>query len=315
MLSRLESRLARRARSLLNLARELKRSEEDRSPHYRGESLAEVKAYLAKPPQADPRLEVVTANARITLATRLLGEKDPFVMACRRAANGKGAGAALLGTKLAESDFCAALVAGAPTAIEQCRDPLMLLVRELDPVWTDLWSSYRRHRESPLYRWEMRYREIVAPDEKVSPPAPDGSPRISLGRIAGYSDGVTRVAAMTSLWGLWARQREMGGKAPFALSPRWLKAASKLKLDTPMVYACTLDIVENTAGSPVVGRAGSLLGMVFDSNFEGLANMFVHDHERGRALVLSSVVLIEALKKVYRAENLLNELIPSGIPR
>ena len=66
--------------------------------------------------------------------------------------------------------------------------------------------------------------------------------------------------------------------------------------------------MENSSGSPVVGRDGKLVGIVFDTNFEGLAHVFIHDAERGRALVVSSAIVIEALNKVYRAQDLLKEL-------
>ncbi|MFT7618463.1 MAG: hypothetical protein ACI97A_002106 [Planctomycetota bacterium] len=314
MCSRLESRIASRARSLLDLASALKQKPANRSKRYRGTNLEEMRSLLRKPVETDFELEVLIAGTRTRVASEILDKSDPFVLACREAANGKGALEALRATRLIDPLYCQELVDGAPKSIDKSADPMIALVRQLDPIWSELWGEMRVRSRRRLKQLRQDYLDILdrlAPgSEKTVDPSlnTNGTPRISIGMAAGYGNGVTAVPSSTSLWGLLARQHAMGAKSPFKLSPRWTLARDRLELDTQMVVATTLEVVENASGSPVVGRNGQLRGIVFDTNFEGLAHVYVHDSERGRALVLSSSIILEVLQKVYRADSLMKEL-------
>ncbi len=312
--SRLDSRIAWRSRSLLSLAAELKKKPEERRRGYRDEEIEKTKASLVEPIEVDQVLESATAQTRVDLAAKRLEKNDPFVTACRRAAKGKGARAAILNSALTDPAYCQKLVAGAPQSIDESKDPMIVLVRELDPIWDKLWGEERNAQSKKLRGLEKTYEGLLQLNSRqdLQLPslgvAPDGTPRITIGRVAGYSDEASKVPSRTSLWGLWARQRAMGEVAPFQLPDRWNAARKKLDLDTEFVLACTLEVVDNSSGSPVIGRHGDLVGIVFDSNFEGLAGMFVHDAKKSRALVLSSRIVIEALDRVYGAERLVHEL-------
>ncbi len=317
MYSRLESSMAAKARSFLALARlEHAKSKKDGDSHQRGH-LKDLRTYLGKPSEVDRNLEVAVAQARVALAKEQLGENDPFVAACAQGAHGKGAAEAIAQTQLFDQAFCVRLMGGAPQSIDESDDPLIVLVRELDEIWDVLWgknSDVERHRLRELEREYHRILDLSQPrsgnsDGSGAPMVePDGGPRITFGTLRGVANGVSLVPVMTSLWGLWARQRAMGGVSPFKLPPRWSLAKDKLDLDTPMVLSSTIDAVDNSEGSPVVDRNGALLGIVFDTNFVGLANTYVSRPKGGRALVLSSLVVLEALSKVYNASGLLMEI-------
>ncbi len=317
MYSRLESSMAAKARSFLALSRlEHAKSKDDGDSHQRGH-LKDLRTYLGKSSEVDRNLEVAVARARVALAKEQLGENDPFVASCAKGANGKGAAEAIAQTQLFDQAFCVKLIKGAPGSIDESDDPLIVLVRELDEIWSSLWgknSDVELHRLRELERKYHRILDLSQPrpekSEGLGAPMtePNGGPRITFGTLKGVANGIGIVPAMTSLWGLWARQRAMGGVSPFKLPPRWSLAKDKLDLDTPMVLSSTVDAVDNSEGSPVVDQNGALLGIVFDTNFLGLANTYVSRPEGGRALVLSSLVVLEALSKVYNASGLLMEI-------
>jgi len=65
---------------------------------------------------------------------------------------------------------------------------------------------------------------------------------------------------------------------------------------------------EGNSGSPVINRNAELVGLIFDGNIESLAGDFVYDEETNRAVAVHSAAMIEALRKLYGAGKLADEL-------
>ncbi|NBP79291.1 S46 family peptidase, partial [bacterium] len=85
-------------------------------------------------------------------------------------------------------------------------------------------------------------------------------------------------------------------------------ARERLDLATPMNFVCTADIIGGNSGSPVVNRAGELVGLIFDGNIQSLSASYVYADEQSRAVSVDVRAIIEALDKVYNATELLAEL-------
>jgi S1-C subfamily serine protease len=98
-------------------------------------------------------------------------------------------------------------------------------------------------------------------------------------------------------------------KPPFNLPKRFLEGRDKLDLSTPLNFVCTLDIIGGNSGSPVINRNGELVGLVFDGNIESLVGRFIYDETANRCVAVHSAAMIEALKKLYGAENLAKEIL------
>ena len=81
-----------------------------------------------------------------------------------------------------------------------------------------------------------------------------------------------------------------------------------MNLATPLNFVSTADISGGNSGSPTVNTKGEIIGILFDSNLEAMANDFVYDDVRGRAVHVASQGIIEALRKVYHADRILGEL-------
>ena len=117
----------------------------------------------------------------------------------------------------------------------------------------------------------------------------------------------------TNFAGLYARWRERGGprreEPPFFLPPRWVRAERKIQRDTPLNFVMTADIVGGNSGSPVINRAGELVGLIFDGNLQSLGSSYAYDDRQGRTIAVDVRAMIESLRKVYGANALADELV------
>jgi len=72
--------------------------------------------------------------------------------------------------------------------------------------------------------------------------------------------------------------------------------------------ATTNDIIGGNSGSPVVNKAGEVVGLIFDGNIQSLGGDFGFDPAVNRAVAVNVGALKEALAKIYHADRLVAEL-------
>jgi hypothetical protein len=81
-----------------------------------------------------------------------------------------------------------------------------------------------------------------------------------------------------------------------------------LDLNTPFNFVNTGDIIGGNSGSPVINRNGELVGIIFDGNMHSLVADYVYTDKQSRAVSVHSAGIVEALKKVYNANDLVGEI-------
>ena len=132
--------------------------------------------------------------------------------------------------------------------------------------------------------------------------------RLAFGTVKGYQEQGQDVPPFTTMAGLYERSREQGNKYPFELSPRWEQKKSSLDLSTPFNFVSTADIIGGNSGSPVINRNGEVVGLIFDGNIHSLVLDFIYTQEQARAVSVDSRAIVEAMRKVYDAGELADEL-------
>jgi V8-like Glu-specific endopeptidase len=68
------------------------------------------------------------------------------------------------------------------------------------------------------------------------------------------------------------------------------------------------DIVGGNSGSPLIDVSGRVVGLMFDGNIHSIAGDFWFDPQMNRAVAVDPQIMFEALRKVYKANELLSEL-------
>jgi len=100
-------------------------------------------------------------------------------------------------------------------------------------------------------------------------------------------------------------------KRPFDLAPSIKARRDKVDLSTPLNFVYSADTIGGNSGTPIVNREGELVGLNFDSNNQKLSNRYwyIEEAEGSRAVGVHSAGILEALRKIYDAPELVNELL------
>lgn len=138
--------------------------------------------------------------------------------------------------------------------------------------------------------------------------------RLAYGQAKGYEESGQMVGFQTRMAGLYERATEHKNQPPFDLPQRWVERRDRLDLSTPFNFVSTADIIGGNSGSPTINRKGEIVGIIFDGNIHSLVLDFAYSDAKARALSVHSSAIIESLKKVYDAPELVNELLKTRYP-
>ncbi|MEA2735116.1 MAG: hypothetical protein QOE14_1567, partial [Humisphaera sp.] len=300
---------------IVQLTAERVKPNADRLPEYGDASLDSLLLEIYSPLPIEDRMEVDRIASYLSYPAERLGADDPLVKKMLAGRSPRERAEELVrGTHLKDVAFRRKLVDGGVAAVAACDDPMIRLLAMMDP---DLRAIRKRYEDEVQSVERENYAKVAAAQFAMKGEAayPDatGTLRIAFGAAKGYRDDEGRdVPAFTNYRGMYQRWRDRRGpqreEPPFYLPPRWVKAEKKLQLDTPLNFVLTADIVGGNSGSPIVNRAGELVGLIFDSNLQGLGSSYAYDDRQGRAIAVDARAIIEALRKVYDAPSLVDEL-------
>ena len=212
-------------------------------------------------------------------------------------------------TRLTDPEIRNLLRAGGKGAVDVSTDPFIVLARSLEP---DAQAIAKKYAEQVTTVQAAAYPKIGQAVFVVYGPNayPDatGTLRLSYGSVKGYVEDGRKIAPYTVIGGLYERAAQHGNKPPYDLAPRWVDAKASLNPKTPFDLATTNDIVGGNSGSAMVNRKGELVGLIFDGNLQMLPGYFIYEESINRAVAVDSRAIVEALRKVYKADALAQEI-------
>jgi hypothetical protein len=288
----------------------VKKPDGERLDGFHESELDSLRFHLFSPAPVYPALEERLLTDSLTEAVEQLGPDDPFIKAVLGVrAVADTVREAIQKTKLGDAAFRKSLVEGGPAAVAGSSDPLIALARKTDPFvretrkWVeDNVESVERSAGEKLGRARfVAYGKSAYPDATFTL-------RLAYGTVKGYPMNGTQAPPRTTFYGLYDRAHSFNLKPPYHLPARYTERVGRLDLSTPLDFVSTCDIIGGNSGSPVINRNGELVGLIFDGNIESLVGNYVFESEKNRAVAVHSAAIIEALRKLYDASPLADEL-------
>jgi len=312
------SDLSLKAKDLVRLAAEKAKPNSERLREYRDSALPSLEQELLSPAPLHKSLDIVTLSDALGDMQQRLGASDPTV---KRALNGKSPDDAaayyINGSHLDDPAVRKQLYDGGAAAIAKSDDPLIALWRDIDPA-----ARAARKRFDDEVDAVIRRNGTLISKARFASGGTDLYPdagftlRLSYGAVKGFTEDGRgdvakkgeRVPYFTTMAGAYKHAAAHGNKDPYMLPDSWMKAEKKLKGTTPLNFISTPDIIGGNSGSPVINRAGEVVGIIFDGNIQSLPWNFQYEDVIGRSVSVDSRGIMEALRKVYTATDLANEL-------
>ena len=298
------------ARMLVRLSDESAKPNADRLREYAEAGLDSLKQHLFSEAPVYPDLETVKLTDSLGYLLERAGAENPFVKQIMADMSPSARAAQLVaGTKLADVKVRKQLAEGGKRAIESSDDPMIALARTVDGPARKVRKTYEDKVEEPLRQAYAKVAQArFAIEGDTTYPDATFTLRLAYGQVKGYEDAGKKLPAWTTIGGAYRHVEAHGGLPPFALPASWIKDQDKLNLETPFNFVSTADIIGGNSGSPVVNRAGELVGIIFDGNIQSLVLDFVYTDKEARAISVHSSAILEALRKVYSAGTLVDEL-------
>ncbi|HSY05439.1 MAG TPA: S46 family peptidase [Steroidobacteraceae bacterium] len=301
------SRLFVYARTLVRAAAERAKPNTQRLREYRDAALPRVQQRLLAPVPVYPELDKLTLSFGLERMREWLGPDAPIVRQLLVKDSPDTLAARVVdGSKLADPQLRKQLWDGGAAAVDASHDPMIELARAVDPQARAVRKRYEDEVEAPEQAASEKiararyaiYGTSVAPDATFTL-------RLNFGTVQGWREGERDIDPFTHLRTLFERAT---GQEPFRVPDSWNAVREQLNMDTRFDLSTNNDIVGGNSGSPLIDRGGRIVGLMFDGNIHSIAGSYWYDPELNRAVAVDPAIMLEALRKVYKAQTLLTEL-------
>jgi hypothetical protein len=294
------------AKTLVRAAAERQKPSPERLPGFGDSQLPLLEKQVLDPAPVYPALEQQTLEFWLSKAREYLTADDPDTKLLLGRDSPEQLSAQLATSKLGDPAVRKALWDGGWAAVKASNDPMIQYVLRIDPEGRRLLTAWNERVEGPTTGASeaLARARFAAFGTSVYPDA-TFTLRLSYGQIAGWNEKGHEVPPFTYFGGLYERAT---GQDPFKLDPRWVAAKGSLNPNTVFDISTNNDIIGGNSGSPLINARGEVIGAIFDGNIHSLAGDYGFDPTNNRSVAVSTAAVSEALRKVYGANNLADEL-------
>ncbi len=173
------------------------------------------------------------------------------------------------GSHLDDPAFRRELYQGGQVAIDAAADPMIELLRQIDPVTRTTRKDLEDHVDSVVRRnGALVAKTRFALYGMASAPDATGTLRLSYGAVKSYIENGKRFPITPPLREPFSTRRRTPASTDYKLPESYHRAKDKLDLNTVLDTVNTGDSIGGNSGSPVVNTKGELVGILFDGNID-----------------------------------------------
>jgi nicotinamide mononucleotide adenylyltransferase len=253
--------------------------------------------------------EILRLTDSLTDFAEKFGANDPLV---KQVLAGKSPHARAVelvtGTKLKDVAVRKDLYAKDASVLQAAHDSILDVARMIDKPARDARKTHDAQEEIKTQAYSEIAKARFAIEGTSNYPDATFTLRLSYGTVRGYEQDGKQIPPFTDFAGLYQRSAEHDNKPPFDLPQRWIDRKSKLDLSAHFNFVSDADIIGGNSGSPVVNKANEFVGIIFDGNIQSLVLDCIFSDKQARAASVDSAAITEALREVYDANALADEL-------
>ncbi len=304
-------RLAQTARTLVRAAAEKSKPNQERMREFRDSGLSSLEQQLFSAEPIYKNLETSNLAESLSEMQESLGNNNADLQKFLQGMTPADAAKDLIAnTKLDDVAVRKQLYEGGQAAIDASSDPLILAMRGIDADARAVRKEFDDKVDSVVRRdGTVIAKARFAQSGFALPPDATFTLRLSYGVVKGYQENGKAISFDTNLGGAFEHAAEHSNQSPYNLPESWNKSKAQLDLKTPLNFVSTADIIGGNSGSPTINKKGEVVGIIFDGNIESLGWNFAFGDVQGRAVSVDSRGIQEALRKIYGATALADELI------
>lgn len=303
--------LAQTARALVRAAAEKPKPNAERMREFRDSALPSFEQQLFSKEPIYKSLETVQLADSLSEMQEALGKDNPNVQQVLQGRSPADAAKDMIAnTKLDDVAVRKQLYEGGQAAIDASTDPLIVAVKAIDAPARAARKQFEDKIDSVVRRDGTTIAKArFSQSGFTQPPDATFTLRLSYGAVKGYQENGKSIPFATNMGGAFEHAAEHGSQSPYNLPESWMTSKAKLDLKTPLNFVSTADIIGGNSGSPTVNKKGEVVGIIFDGNIESLAGNFAFSDVQSRAVSVDSRGIQEALRKIYGATALADELM------
>ena len=305
----LNTRIYNIAQTLVRLAIEQEKDNAERLPAYRDSNLESLKQQLLSRAPIYLELEQFVLADLISSNLESLGADHELCQTVLAGQSPQARAAELVSqTRVADLAYREELLAGGMAAIQASEDPMIQLALALDEADRASMKEDDALAEMQRQAYGKIAEALFALQGTSVYPDATFTLRLAYGVVKGYDENGTTIPAYTTMGGAFEHEERHGKTDPWELPASWHAARDEIQADTPYNFVCTADIIGGNSGSPVVNQDLELVGLIFDGNIQSLTANFFFSDEQSRATSVHAGAIREALRKVYGASELADQL-------
>jgi hypothetical protein len=306
-----------------------KASDREREPQFQERFWPDLRQALLDDEPSIPELEEEMLAAGMQKALALPGDRQvPAVRALVKRAGTSDpralARSVVRESKLAAVEMRKKLLDEPSATFERSSDPAIVFARDLAPSIRERRARTRVLNET-LFQHRSKFAQGLA-DWKGQSLYADANftLRVTYGRVARFTDRTGKPVPFTTKFGdMFTLAESRGNRGEFQLPAALLDWRKKIGesvfktkfADLPVDFVSTNDITGGNSGSAILNRRLEIVGLIFDSNVEGMASDWAYNDTSGRALSTDIRFALTIAREVHGAGWIVDELLGSGPAR